>query len=240
MVRQALAGMLWSKQYFGYDVERWLTEHGRDPLDAPARSATATGSTWSATTSSRCRTRGSTRGSPPGTWPSTRSPSAWSTSTFAKGQLDLLLSRRYLHPNGQIPAYEWNFSDVNPPVHAWATYLLYELEKARTGQRRPRPGWRTSFHKLAKNFTWWVNRKDADGRNVFQGGFLGPGQHRRLRPQRAAAHRRPPRPGRRHRLDGAVLPEHAADRAGAGRATTRSTSSRRRPSSSTSPGSRSR
>ena len=91
---------------------------------------------------------------------------------FAKGQLDLLLSRRYLHPNGQIPAYEWNFSDVNPPVHAWAAHLVHELEKAKTGSG-DRAWLENVFQKLAKNFTWWLNRKDVDGRNVFQGGFLG-------------------------------------------------------------------
>jgi hypothetical protein len=171
VVRQASAGMLWSKQYFGYDVERWLTDHGLDPLDA----------------------RGVRNGdwfhmichdiiSMPDTW---EYPwfAAWDLAfhavtlgtidvAFAKGQLDLLLSRRYLHPDGQIPAYEWNFSDVNPPVHAWATYLLYELEKSSTG-RGDRAWLENAFHKLAKNFTWWVNRKDVDGRNVFQGGFLG-------------------------------------------------------------------
>ena len=93
-----------------------------------------------------------------------RSPSSSSTCCS---------TRRYLHPNGQMPAYEWNFSDVNPPVHAWATYFVYQLEKSAHRQRRPSPSWRTSFHKLLKNFTWWVNRKDADGHNVFQGGFLG-------------------------------------------------------------------
>jgi hypothetical protein len=171
VVRQALAGMLWSKQYFGYDVEHWLTEHGLDPLDA----------------------RGIRNGdwfhlvahdviSMPDTW---EYPwfAAWDLAfqavtlgmvdlAFAKGQLDLLLSRRYLHPNGQIPAYEWNFSDVNPPVHAWATYLLYELEKLRTGTG-DRAWLENAFQKLSKNFTWWINRKDVDGRNVFQGGFLG-------------------------------------------------------------------
>ncbi len=91
---------------------------------------------------------------------------------FAKSQLELLLTRRYLHPNGQLPAYEWNFSDVNPPVHAWATYFVYELDKLRTGHP-DRAFLANSFHKLLKNFTWWLNRKDADGRNVFQGGFLG-------------------------------------------------------------------
>ena len=172
VVRQALAGMLWSKQYFGYDVEHWLTEHGLDPLDA----------------------RGIRNGdwfhlvahdviSMPDTW---EYPwfAAWDLAfqavtlgmvdlAFAKGQLDLLLlSRRYLHPNGQVPAYEWNFSDVNPPVHAWATYLLYELEKLRTGAG-DRAWLENAFQKLSKNFTWWINRKDVDGRNVFQGGFLG-------------------------------------------------------------------
>jgi hypothetical protein len=171
VVRQAVAGMLWSKQYFEYDVESWLGEHGLNPLDA----------------------RGIRNGewfhldahdiiSMPDTW---EYPwfAAWDLAfhaitlglvdlAFAKQQLDLLLSRRYLHPNGQIPAYEWNFSDVNPPVHAWATYLLYELEKARTG-RGDRAWLENAFHKLAMNFTWWVNRKDVDGRNAFQGGFLG-------------------------------------------------------------------
>ncbi|MBW6433605.1 glucosidase [Actinoplanes hulinensis] len=171
VARQALAGMLWSKQYFGYDVERWLAEHGRDPLDA----------------------RGTRNGdwfhmichdviSMPDKW---EYPwfAAWDLAfqsialavvdrSFAKDQLDLLLSRRYLHPNGQIPAYEWNFSDVNPPVHAWATYLVYELDKARNG-RGDHDWLEAIFHKLARNFTWWVNQKDHDGNNVFQGGFLG-------------------------------------------------------------------
>jgi hypothetical protein len=171
VVREALAGMLWSKQYYGYDVERWLTEHGRDPLDA----------------------RGTRNGewahmidhdviSMPDTW---EYPwfAAWDLAfhavalglvdlEFAKGQLDLLLSRRYLHPDGQIPAYEWNFSDVNPPVHAWAAHVIYHMEKAATGHGDR--AWLSGvFHKLAKNFTWWLNRKDVDGRNVFQGGFLG-------------------------------------------------------------------
>jgi hypothetical protein len=171
VVRQAMAGMLWSKQYFEYDVERWLTEHGLDPLDAGG----IRNGEWFHLASHDVI-------SMPDTW---EYPwfAAWDLAfqaltfgmvdlTFAKGQLDLLLSRRYLHPNGQIPAYEWNFSDVNPPVHAWAVYLLYELEKTRSGQG-DRAWLENAFHKLAKNFTWWVNRKDADGRNVFQGGFLG-------------------------------------------------------------------
>ncbi|KUL27985.1 MGH1-like glycoside hydrolase domain-containing protein [Actinoplanes awajinensis] len=171
VARQALAGMLWSKQYFGYDVERWLREHGRNPLDAPD----IRNGEWFHLDAHDII-------SMPDTW---EYPwfAAWDLAFqavalsavdvgFAKGQLDLLLSRRYLHPNGQIPAYEWNFGDVNPPVHAWAAYLIHELEKARTGHGDH--DWlERVFHKLSKNFTWWVNRKDVDGRNVFQGGFLG-------------------------------------------------------------------
>jgi hypothetical protein len=171
VVRQALAGMLWSKQYFGYDVERWLSEHGVDALDARG----VRNGDWFHLVSHDIIAM-------PDTW---EYPwfAAWDLAfhavvlglvdvAFAKGQLDLLLSRRFMHPNGQIPAYEWNFGDVNPPVHAWATYLLYELEKVTTGHG-DRAWLETAFHKLARNFTWWVNRKDVDGRNVFQGGFLG-------------------------------------------------------------------
>ena len=84
-----------------------------------------------------------------------------------------MLRERYLHPNGQIPAYEWNFGDVNPPVHAWATIFTYRLEKARTRRGRPATGSSARFQKLLLNFTWWVNRKDRTGSNVFEGGFLG-------------------------------------------------------------------
>ncbi|WP_436533066.1 MGH1-like glycoside hydrolase domain-containing protein [Actinoplanes sp. HUAS TT8] len=171
VARQALAGMIWSKQFFAYDVEQWLSEHGRDPLDA---SGIRNGEWFHLDAHDII--------SMPDTW---EYPwfAAWDLAfqavalsmvdpAFAKSQLDLLLSRRYLHPNGQIPAYEWNFGDVNPPVHAWAAYLIHELEKARTGVGDH--DWlERIFHKLAKNFTWWVNRKDVDGRNVFQGGFLG-------------------------------------------------------------------
>ena len=98
---------------------------------------------------------------------------AWSTRRSPSGQLDLLLSRRYLHPNGQIPAYEWNFADVNPPVHALGRPTSSTSWRRRRTGRGDRAWLENAFHKLAKNFTWWVNRKDADGRNVFQGGFLG-------------------------------------------------------------------
>ena len=91
---------------------------------------------------------------------------------FGKAQLDLMLKESYLHPSGQLPAYEWNFGDVNPPVHAWATLFTYRLEQARRGHGDVEWLERT-FHKLVLNFTWWVNRKDALGKNIFQGGFLG-------------------------------------------------------------------
>ncbi|MGH3278981.1 MAG: MGH1-like glycoside hydrolase domain-containing protein [Trebonia sp.] len=170
--RQALAGMLWSKQYYALDMERWLAEHGADPL------AAGTGlrnEDW------RHLVAGDII-SMPDTW---EYPwfAAWDLAfhtvalavvdvTFAKQQLDLLLNRRYLHPNGQLPAYEWNFGDVNPPVHAWATWFVYELEKAMTG-RADRAFLENAFQKLTKNLGWWLNRKDADNRNIFQGGFLG-------------------------------------------------------------------
>ena len=168
VVRKALAGMLWSKQYYAYDVERWLLEHG--PGASGLRNAD-----WP-------HLRAADIISMPDTW---EYPwfAAWDLAfhclplamvdpAFAKQQLGLLLERRYQHPNGQIPAYEWNFSDVNPPVHGWATYFIYQLEKSRTG--RGDVAWlENQFLKLAKNFAWWVNRKDPDGNNVFQGGFLG-------------------------------------------------------------------
>ncbi|SHN45119.1 MGH1-like glycoside hydrolase domain-containing protein [Cryptosporangium aurantiacum] len=172
VIRQALAGLLWNKQYYHFDVETWLTEHGYDPiaLDAPIRNRD-----WPHLLSGHLI-------SMPDKW---EYPwfAAWDLAFhavalalvdvgFAKQQLDLLLRRFHLHPNGQIPAYEWNFSDVNPPVHAWATLFVYQVEKGRTGNA-DRAWLENAFHKLSKNFTWWVNRKDADGNNIFQGGFLG-------------------------------------------------------------------
>ncbi|WP_329549201.1 glucosidase [Streptomyces sp. NBC_01356] len=172
LVRQALAGMLWSKQYYYLDVERWLAEHGLDPLAADPR---IRNSAWYHMINDEVM-------SMPDTW---EYPwfAAWDLAFhtialsmvdigFAKSQLELLLRRLYLHPNGQIPAYEWNFGDVNPPVHAWAVLFVYELEKHRTGQG-DRVFLENAFQKLMKNFTWWLNRKDVDGNNVFQGGFLG-------------------------------------------------------------------
>ena len=172
VIRQALAGMLWSKQYYGLDVERWLAEHGADPLDAGPQ---LRNHEW------RHLVAGDII-SMPDKW---EYPwfAAWDLAfhaialavvdmAFAKQQLSLLLDRRYLHPNGQLSAYEWNFSDVNPPVHAWATLFVYQLEETLTGQA-DRAFLENSFQELMKNFGWWLNRKDADDRNIFQGGFLG-------------------------------------------------------------------
>ena len=172
MCRQALAGMLWSKQYYALDMERWLAEHGADPLmpDSWLRNHD-----WRHLIAEDVI-------SMPDKW---EYPwfAAWDLAFhavafaaidigFAKQQLDLLLDRRYLHPNGMLPAYEWNFSDVNPPVHAWATFFVYEIEKALTGTG-DRAFLESAFVKLTRNFGWWLNRKDADDRNIFQGGFLG-------------------------------------------------------------------
>jgi len=172
IARQALAGMLWSKQYYGLDVERWLGQHGLDPLGSGGG---LRNHEWRHLIADDVI-------SMPDKW---EYPwfAAWDLAfhavalavadiEFAKSQLALLLDRRYLHPNGQLSAYEWNFGDVNPPVHAWATYFVYEIEKARTG-KGDRAFLEHSFQNMLKNFVWWLNRKDIDGRNVFQGGFLG-------------------------------------------------------------------
>ena len=175
VMRQALAGMLWSKQFYHYDVDAWLADARHRSVRttvAASRRATSTGTTCTTPTSSRCRTNGSIRGTRRGTWRFTCSPLTLVDEDFGKQQLDLMLQERYLHPNGQIPAYEWNFGDVNPPVHAWATIFTYRLDKARRG--RGDIEWlERVFHKLLLNFTWWVNRKDRSGNNVFEGGFLG-------------------------------------------------------------------
>jgi len=164
VMRQALAGMLWSKQFYNYDVDRWLG----------GRTAAARNDRWHHMDNADIL-------SMPDKW---EYPwyAAWDLAfhvlpltlvdpEFGKQQLDLMLQERYLHPSGQIPAYEWNFGDVNPPVHAWATIFTYRLEKARGNADID---WlERSFHKLLLNFTWWVNRKDRTGNNVFEGGFLG-------------------------------------------------------------------
>ena len=174
VMRQALAGMLWSKQFFYYDVNRWLEERGSDPYLRSAKPAPRNGQ-WHHMYNADVI-------SMPDKW---EYPwyAAWDLAfhvlpltlvdvDFGKQQLDLMLSERYLHPNGQIPAYEWNFGDVNPPVHPWATIFTYRMDLARTGQGEV--AWlERSFQKLSLNFTWWLNRKDRSGKNAFEGGFLG-------------------------------------------------------------------
>ena len=173
VMRQALAGMLWTKQYYGFDGHRWLEEHGANPLLPNSRYSR--NQEWFHMFNDDII-------SMPDKW---EYPwyAAWDLAfhtlpisivdpDFAKQQLDLMLRGRYLHPSGQIPAYEWNFSDVNPPVHAWATLFLHRTEKASRGEA-DFEFLRSAFHKLLLNFTWWVNRKDRFGKNVFDGGFLG-------------------------------------------------------------------
>ncbi len=174
VMRQALAGMLWSKQYYYFDVNRWLEERGCDPYFSNGKIAPRNGH-WHHMYNADVI-------SMPDKW---EYPwyAAWDLAfhvlpltlvdpDFGKQQLDLMLKESYLHPNGQIPAYEWNFGDVNPPVHAWATIFTYRLEKNRIG--RGDIDWlERSFQKLLLNFTWWLNRKDRSGRNTFEGGFLG-------------------------------------------------------------------
>jgi hypothetical protein len=171
--RQALAGMLWSKQYYYFDLEEWLIAHGSHPLlDANPRGVRNT--EWFHMLNADII-------SMPDKW---EYPwyAAWDLAfhttalalvdfDFAKEQLLLMLRNLYVHPNGQIPAYEWNFSDVNPPVHAWATLYLYRMEQ--TLGRADLRFLERSFQGLMLNFNWWVNRKDPTGRNVFAGGFLG-------------------------------------------------------------------
>ncbi len=173
VMRQALAGMLWSKQFYFYDVGRWLREHGIQPHKRNSRSGR--NDRWGHMVNADVI-------SMPDKW---EYPwyAAWDLAfhvtaltlvdeDFGKEQLELFLRNRYLHPNGQIPAYEWNFGDVNPAVHAWSTIHTYLMEKARHG-KGDLPWLERCFHKLLLNFTWWVNRKDRAGNNAFEGGFLG-------------------------------------------------------------------
>ncbi|HEY7034407.1 MAG TPA: hypothetical protein VH482_23930 [Thermomicrobiales bacterium] len=172
--RQALAGMIWSKQYYNYDVQEWLSGDPVGPKPPEGRKH-GRNSQWRHLNSGDVI-------SMPDKW---EYPwyAAWDLAfhciplslvdpDFAKDQLLLLLREWYMHPNGQLPAYEWAFGDVNPPVHALAALRIYVDERERTGVG-DRSFLARVFHKLLLNFTWWVNRKDADGRNVFAGGFLG-------------------------------------------------------------------
>lgn len=171
--RQAVAGMLWSKQYYYFDLDKWLQEHKAHPL-VGENARNIRNAEWFHMLNSDII-------SMPDKW---EYPwyAAWDLAfhtlalslvdfDFAKDQLLLMLRNLYAHPNGQIPAYEWNFSDVNPPVHAWATLFLYNIEKE-LGRSDLRFLER-SFQGLMQNFNWWINRKDPQGKNVFAGGFLG-------------------------------------------------------------------
>ncbi|MFZ0471451.1 MAG: hypothetical protein WAL94_02435, partial [Bacteroidales bacterium] len=173
VMRQAIAGMLWSKQFFFFDGDNWLDEHNSNPLHKGFHNAR--NSDWYHMLNSDII-------SMPDKW---EYPwyAAWDLAfhtlplsivdpDFAKSQMDLMLNSLYLHPNGQMPAYEWNFSDVNPPVHAWASMFLYNTDKAAQGKGDVE-FLKSMFNKLMLNFTWWVNRKDRYGKNVFEGGFLG-------------------------------------------------------------------
>ena len=173
--RQAFAGMIWSKQYYEFDVYRWLRG---DPLqpEPPDERRRGRNADW------RHLSCGDVL-SMPDKW---EYPwfAAWDTAfhciplamidpLFAKEQLLRLTSEDYMHPNGQIPAYEWAFGDANPPVHAWAAWRVFEMERSATGGKGDLSFLERMFHKLILNFGWWVNCKDPHGRDVFQGGFLG-------------------------------------------------------------------
>jgi mannosylglycerate hydrolase MGH1-like protein/glycosyl hydrolase family 63 len=174
VMRQSFAGMLWSKQFYHYVIKDWLQGDQGNPPPPPERKE-GRNREWAHLYNSDVI-------SMPDKW---EYPwyAAWDLAfhciplalvdpDFAKDQLTLMLREWYMHPNGQIPAYEWAFSDVNPPVHAWAAWRVYKIDKKRKG-KGDREFLKRVFHKLMLNFTWWVNRKDAEGRNIFQGGFLG-------------------------------------------------------------------
>ena len=174
VMRQAYAGMLWSKQFYHYDVHTWLAGDPAGPAPPEER--------WEGRNKEWTHLYNDDVISMPDKW---EYPwyAAWDLAfhtiplalvdpDYAKDQLILLLREWYMHPNGQLPAYEWAFGDVNPPVHAWAAWRVYKIERRVRGVA-DRAFLERIFHKLLLNFTWWVNRKDPDGRNIFQGGFLG-------------------------------------------------------------------
>ena len=202
---------MWSKQFYYFDLERWLSEHKSHPL-LDANRGGVRNTEWFHMLNADVI-------SMPDKW---EYPwyAAWDLAfhtlalslvdfDFAKEQLLLMLRSLYFHPNGQIPAYEWNFSDVNPPVHAWATLYLYKME--RVLGRADLRFLERSFQALMLNFNWWVNRKDPSGRNRLRRRLPGAGQHWRVRPQRATSHGRIAGAGGRDGVDGVLLPVHAGN-----------------------------
>ena len=210
--RKALAGLLWAKKHYRYDVRQWLQGDPANPPPPPGREHGRNqhwGHLYNADIISM-----------PDEW---EYPwyAAWDLAfhmvalslvdaEFAKDQLLLFCREWYMHPNGQLPAYEWAFDDVNPPVHAWAAWRVFKIDCDPAGKK----DWEfleRIFHKLLMNFSWWVNRKDAEGNNLFEGGFLGLdniGLFDRSRPLPERSHARAVR---RHVVDGDVLPQHAGD-----------------------------
>jgi len=173
--RQALAGLIWTKQFYYYDIKEWLD--GDPTYPAPPRSRReGRNSDWRHLSNADII-------SMPDKWEYPwyaawdlafhMLPFALIDAEFAKNQLLLLTREYYMHPNGELPAYEWNFNDVNPPVHAWASWRVYQIDRRQKNGKGDLPFLERIFHKLLLNFTWWVNRKDTHGRNLFQGGFLG-------------------------------------------------------------------
>ncbi len=178
--RQAFAGMIWSKQFYYYDVREWIKGDSAQPPPPPERKH-GRNFEW-------LHLNNADIISMPDKW---EYPwfAAWDLvfhciplalvdAEFAKAQLVLLTREWYMHPNGQLPAYEWAFGDVNPPVHAWATFRVFQMDRKQRRETNPNDKGDLAFlervfHKLMLNFTWWVNRKDSQGRNIFQGGFLG-------------------------------------------------------------------
>ncbi|QYD69784.1 glucosidase [Paraburkholderia edwinii] len=172
--RQALAGMLWSKQFYQFDVQRWMDGDPAQPVPPTGRRR-GRNADWRHLCNADIVSMPDKWEYPwYASWDLAFHAAAFALidPAFAKRQLLLLVKDRYQHPNGQLPAYEWAFSDANPPVHAWAAWRVYEIDRALTG-KGDRDFLELVFHKLLLNFSWWVNRKDADGRNIFQGGFLG-------------------------------------------------------------------
>ncbi|GAC1368139.1 MAG: glucosidase [Hymenobacter sp.] len=174
--RQAFAGLLWSKQFYNYDVPRWLAGDPAFPPPPPERLAGRNGTGWNHLNNAHVI-------SMPDTW---EYPwyAAWDLAfhclplaqldaAFAKNQLLLLCRDWYMHPSGQLPAYEWKLSDVNPPVHAYAAWRVFKMDQKASGGAGDVAFLETMFHRLLLNFTWWVNRKDREGHNIFEGGFLG-------------------------------------------------------------------